>query len=138
MNTVEREHAEAQVALGELDDEISRAVGSRVYSSRHRFRDMRMGVHQAVTVSSSALAVSRFYFAVQPQVVVDIVEHPDRFEREIAVKRAYCARVGIKYVLVTDDGDEETVRRQLTPERAVGSKPRTTADKPVRRPRTRK
>jgi hypothetical protein len=136
MDTLSHERQEAEVAFAARNpsDPISTVVGSPLYSAHHRFPDLRMDV-----MASGALGVSRFYF--QAGVVVDIIEHPRRFQAEIARKRQYCKEHGLRYVLVTDAFDDEGVRKQLEPARVrpTGSRPRTTADaKPVRKPRTRK
>lgn len=135
MDTLGQERQEAEVAFAARNpaDPISTVVGSPLYSAHHRFSDLRMDV-----MASGALGVSRFYF--QAGVVVDIVEHPRRFQAEIARKRAYCKAHELRYVLVTDAFDDESVREQLQPARSrPGVRPRTTADvKPVRKPRTRK
>jgi hypothetical protein len=139
MNELAREHEEDRVAVSAVDpmDAISGVVGSPVYSAHHRFPGLRLGLHRAMSVTSHALSVSRFYFGVEPKVIVDVVAHPERYRTEIAAKRAFFAEQGWRYVLVADDMDEDEVRRQLTPARAVapGRPPRTTA---ARRPRTRR
>lgn len=139
--SLERQEAEVAAAAREPGDTISIAVGSNAYSTHHRFNDLRMSVFRTMTMSSSALTVSRFYFGLEPKVVVDIVEHPERFKPEIAAKRQYCADRGYRYVLVPDEYDEDAVREQLRPKRLAATapanarKPRTTGKPPASKPR---
>jgi hypothetical protein len=138
MDNLVRERAEAEVAISERgpEDPISIVVGSALYSVHHRFPDLHMDLPSSSAMRGGGLHVSRFYFNVK--VVVDIIEHPERVGREIAAKRAYCARKGLRYVLVSTNFDDEGVRSQLAPVRLPASKPRTTASRPVSKPRTRK
>lgn len=135
MDTSTRERDEHAIALASPSDVISDIVGSPVYSARHRFADLRMTMFGTGRMASDGLAVSRFYFGVQPMVAVDIIEHQERFKAEIAAKRAYCAEHGIRYALVAEPFDDDGVRQQLTPIRRTTNRPRTA---PAKRPRTRK
>jgi hypothetical protein len=141
-DTLELERQEAQITRSAIEggDLISGVVGSPIYSRRHRFADLTMRVHRNMSLQSSGLAVSRFYFNVTPPVVVDVLEHPERQRAEIDAKREYCANHGYRYVLVTSDYDDESVRKQLAPvlPPAQRGKPRTTATAKRRPPRTRK
>lgn len=130
------ERQEAEIALAERQqvDAISDVVGSGVYSARHRFQDLREALFEEARHGS--LAVSRFYFSVDPRVVVDIEPKPGMVAREIAAKRAYCERNGIRYVLIADPFDDVGVRAQLAhidpdpePPTAV-VKPHTTVNRP--------
>ena len=125
MNDLARERAEAEVAISERqpDDPISVVVGSALYSVHHRFPDLHMDLSSSSAMRGGGLHVSRFYF--NAKVVVDIIEHPGRVVREIAAKRDYCARKGLRYVIVTTNFDDEGVRSQLAPVRLPASKPRT-------------
>jgi len=138
MDTLTRERHEAEVAMAARphSDAISTAVGSPLYSTHHRFTDLKVDVYQQMSMKGGGLAVSRYYF--MARIVVDVIRQPLRFQKEIAAKRAYCARKGLKYVLVADEFDDESVRQQLSPVRAPASRPRTTATAKPRRPRTRR
>ncbi len=138
MDTLTRERHEAEVAMAarQPTDPISSAVGSSLYSAHHRFPDLRVSLYQQLAMKGGGLAVSRYYFATK--VVVDVIRQPLRFQKEIAAKRAYCAQKGLRYVLVSDEFDDEGVRSQLSPVRASATRPRTTTTCKPRRPRTRK
>jgi hypothetical protein len=141
----ERQEQEIAIAARAPEDVISAAIGVPMYSANHRFEDLRTLMIGAVRTSSTALAVSRFYFSASPPVVVDVIEHPKRFEPEITAKRAYCSSHGIRYVLVEDSFDDDGVREQLRPapapiRRGKPQAPPRAAGSPAKpqRPRTRR
>jgi len=138
MDTLTKERAEAEFAIAQrqAEDPISAVVGSALYSARHRFPDLRADLVHQSSMRGGGLTVSRYYF--EKGVVVDVIEHPQRFRHEIELKRAYCAQKGLRYVLAPTNFDDEGVRSQLAPVRLPASRPRTTASQPVRKPRTRK
>lgn len=133
----ERERMEAENALAAHNpaDAISQAVGEPYFSNHHRFSDLRAAVWRDMSVSSSGLAVSRFYFSASPPVVVDIIAQPDRAKNEVAAKRQYCAERGIRYVLIPDAYDDKGVRDQLD---AYTAPARPVAAGTVRPPRAQK
>jgi hypothetical protein len=140
LTEAERERYEADSANAQHNpaDAISIAVGQHVFAHNHRFPDLRASAWRDRSVSSSGLAVSRFYFGARPQVVVDVIAQPSRARNEIAAKRDFCKANGILYVLVADVYDDEGVRQQLLAARAPAPvKAAAKAKRPVAQKRPR-
>jgi hypothetical protein len=104
-------------------------IGVFVYANNHLFPDLRTPSWRNVSVTAHGLAVSRYYFSARPPVAVDVLPQPKRAKNEIAAKRAYCKRNGIRYVVVADNYDDQGVREQL----AELAAPVATASEPARR-----
>lgn len=110
------------------DDPISAVVGSAAYSAKHSLPGLRLSLGDSYR--SSSLTVSRYYF--DARVVVDVIKDPSALRREIDAKRAYCVAHNMRYVVVQNTYDAESVRHQLSPQASMDNtgpvfKPRTTA-----------
>lgn len=108
-------------------DSVSQAVGSAVFVRSHRFAELYI---EGSMGRSPRLPVSRFYWDLEPQVVVDFKREVKRGPAEVAVKRAYCEKHGIRYLLVSDEFDAEGITEALAPttpttEAVEAQKPRT-------------
>ncbi len=70
-------------------DAVSLALGSATFVRSHRFGDLHVPTPAG---RSPRLAVSRYYWELEPPVVVDFRREIRRGPAEVAAKRAYCAR----------------------------------------------
>ncbi len=91
-------------------DPIGDLLGSRVCSRRHRFGSLYLELERG---RSPRLAVSRYYWNLEPPTVVDYRTEL-RFGRvEVEGKQAYFAARGIRYLLCADEWDVDVLAAQL-------------------------
>lgn len=91
-------------------DSVSIAVGSEHFVIHHRFGNLFV---QTPMGNSPRLAVSRYYWNVEPPVAVDFRKEIRYGKQEFETKSQYCKRQGIRYVMVNDKWAGEEVEDQL-------------------------
>lgn len=124
----ERERLEPRPLSHPLDV-ISMGLGGDVFVRHHRFGDLYITTPMG---RSPRLSVSRYYWGLNPPVAVDFFKEIKRGRPEYDAKRAYCARLGIRYILAQDEWDEDAVARPASEPDAPPAKPLLTA--PRRKP----
>jgi hypothetical protein len=105
-------------------DPISQALGAKVFVRNHRLGNLHIATPMG---RSPRLSVSRFYWDLDPQIVVDFFKELKRGKAEYEAKKAYCAERGIRYILAADEWDEEAVRGRMEPDTEEPAAPLRTA-----------
>jgi hypothetical protein len=111
LSTVDiRETFEAR-PVHRVPDPVSLAVGSAAFISRHRFDDLRAAATRPGL--TSRYVFSRYYFDAVPPVAIDFISQIRGGKTEVHAKTTYCEGRGIRYLVVTNQWDDESVEAQL-------------------------
>jgi hypothetical protein len=110
----------------QIADAISTAVGSSQYVRSHRYGDL---CFQTSLGRSPRLAVSRYYWDLEPPVVVDFRRELRYGQLEVDTKQAYFREHGIRYYLASDEWDEDAIRS--TPTSSDAAVPLVQQQRPV-------
>lgn len=122
-------------------DTISERLGTGIYIERHR---LSLQIVEGA-FRSPRLRISRFYWDLTPPVAVDFVRELRHGAVEVAAKRDYFKKAGIRYILASNEWDEEAqglnkpgVSRSSAPESRPPESSPTTGRRPVTAPREEK